>query len=238
MKNKQANKKPSVAELQEKVRKRFYEKVNEIYQARDKIKNTEKENEIIIADNLSGPTFLRYLDEAVWVEPRMFPARLLILDNITKNYDAEKFIYSVIKSLPQELNILESLPASLTHLSIRVIIHLDFTKHVNRFSGIEQFLSDLKVYGLREALGYLYENKDLKIDNQTSAKYVSGYKRIGMQFLKHSDEIQERLESTYNSIINNGGNISNLLDKLILTDTIKYGKPFGNGQKQSNYAKK
>jgi len=50
--------------------------------------------------------FLNPLDNAVWVEKRLFPSRLLSLDHIEKNNKAEKFVYSVIEFLPQELNIL------------------------------------------------------------------------------------------------------------------------------------
>jgi hypothetical protein len=138
--------------------------------------NNKKPNKRIV--------FLGKLDAAVWVEKRLFPARLMVLDEVEGVHTAQDFVVSVINSIPQTLNVIDSLPSTddprfLETAVKESIMQLEPEKIKAQYSEcphsiLEQFMSDLNIYGLREALAYLFEYPDYTVkqvlSNVTIAK--------------------------------------------------------------------
>jgi hypothetical protein len=191
--------------------------------------------------------FLRKLDSAVWVEKRLYPARLIVLDEIEGDHRAQEFVVGVIKTLPQTLNVMDSLPSTddyhfLETVALETRKQLD-TKETHEkyplcaFSTLEQFLSDLSLYGLREALAYLFEDPEYAVDERLEKLMADGYRDVGQRFLRHSRLIQKRLHETYSRFIESKGEaLPRFLDRLIVGDAVNYGDPWADGQRQENLA--
>lgn len=205
-------------------------------------KSTARAKELIIPDSIEESieeaksrrlSFLRKLDTAVWVEKRLFPSRLKVLDLVSKSHGAESFIAQVIGMLPPKLNVLDGLPDSadpelLEKLGILAHQKLDVRQGL-RFAPIETFLSDLRTYGLREALAYLFEHPQGQLDKNKEAYWMEGYRIIGRKFLEQEDTVRERLRSVP---------AGSLLGRAIQIDSIMFGGVWEDGQEQSDLGDK
>jgi len=191
--------------------------------------------------------FLGKLDSAVWVEKRLFPARLIVLDEVQGSHGAQDFIVDVIMSIPQTLNVMDSLPSTkdshfLERAALEARVQLKLEKIQAQysqcpFSILEQFMSDLNLYGLREALAYLFEYPGYTVNEGLEQFMTTGYHDIGQRFLSHSKLIQQRLKETYLKFIKSKGKpLPNIVDRLIVGDAINFNDPWADGQRQENLA--
>ncbi len=188
---------------------------------------------------------LKDLDSAVWVEKRLFPARLLVLDKLEGNHQSEDLIKKHMQALwsdeDESIFYLTRKAGKGTYdlkknLDELMIVASQKPIEISSRTWFEQFCSDLLTFGLREALAYMFENDDLEIHEQVRTITILEYKKIGEAFLRHSKEIQRILEKIYQQFLNGYGNISALLDRLIVADAIKLSNPWGDGFAQENHA--
>jgi hypothetical protein len=191
--------------------------------------------------------FLNKLDSSIWVEKRLFPERLILIDRIERNHKAQDFVVNVIESMPQTLNIMDSLPSMedrhfMEMVSLEAKSALDLHKISAQystcpFSNIEAFLSDLNVYGLREALAYLFEAPGYSIGAQFEDFMINGYHSIGKKFLQHADFIKQKLHEVHSKFVKSKGKaLSNTLDRLIVSHAIDFDDAWADGQPQTNFA--
>ena len=178
---------------------------------------------------------LKDLDSAVWVEKRLFPARLLVLDKLEKNHRAEEFVKKVMRSLLTDGDEPYDLTETLDKLMILMRNRLRVT---DPQTCLEQFCSDLLTFGLREALSYLFENEALKISQEVRKDMIQHYLKIGKAFLRRSDEVRKILEKTHKQFLRKDEDAPDPLDRLIVLDAISFGKPWGDGQRQENFGTK
>ena len=98
-------------------------------------------------------------------------------------------------------------------------------------------MSDLNLYGLREALAYLFEYPGYTISKRLEQFMVTGYHDVGQRFLFHSQLIQQRLKETYSQFIKSKGEpLPNIVDRLIVGNAINFNGPWADGQRQENLA--
>jgi len=98
-------------------------------------------------------------------------------------------------------------------------------------------MSDLNLYGLREALAYLFEYPGYTVNEGLEQFMTTGYHDIGQRFLSHSKLIQQRLKETYLKFIKSKGKpLPNIVDRLIVGDAINFNDPWADGQRQENLA--
>lgn len=190
---------------------------------------------------------LEKLDSAIWVEKRLFPTRLILLDEMMRNHDSANFIRMVINALPQELELIDRLPNS--GPDFLLILAQKTRSSLNRqsLSGgrgipatlLDQFLSDLQTYGLREALAYMFEYPKFSVSKNLQASLIAGYSSIGRNFVSHAAAIRKRVEVTHKNLkrILSAAD-SNVLDRLIIVDAVSLGGPWKDGQSQTNLSVK
>lgn len=153
--------------------------------------------------------FLRDLDSEVWVEKRLSAARLVILDEIEANSKSKKFIISVIDNISHTHTDIGYVDSALSFgLDALSIIVLKKFKHIVPDSALTQFVVDLNIFGLREALAYIFESPNCSIPIEFQQEILRGYRHIGLAFLRRSEAIKQRLESILSSI---GSGAENLL---------------------------
>lgn len=175
--------------------------------------------------------FLKILDSAVWVEKRLFPARILVLDEIESNHKSEEFVIKMINSFRTKNKDDKYLNKNLE--TVALMVKKDLKSSPDN-SILEQFLSDLDTYGLREALAYVFEYPDYDVSNDFEKFMINGYREIGQNFLKHSKRIKQRLEETCKKF--DGKPLANIIDRLIISDKISLGDVWRDGQEQINLA--
>jgi hypothetical protein len=188
--------------------------------------------------------FLRKLDSGVWIEKRLFPSRLLVLDEIEGNQKSEHFVIQIMNSLRSTDRDNDYMGKRFVEVAFMAAKRLKIPEPLptgelppNTNSALEQFLSDLKIFGLREALAYIFEDPNSVITSDFETFMTDGYYDIGRRFLHNSKLVRKRLEKTNRDFIKNDCKpVPSILDRLILVDVIEFGGPWGDGQPQTNFA--
>lgn len=174
----------------------------------------------------------------------MFTARLLVLDEIEGTHASEAFVLSIYRDTQDFWD--GPLIAPVGSLA-RVAV--DWWRECN--SGVrphtipQQFVSDLNMFGLREALGYLvnsFETFDLEMDGELAQRIVEEYQRVGTRFNARSEEVRESLKGTLQKYVERRAQapgahveIDHLVERLVLSDATRLGS-WGDGQPQNNLA--
>lgn len=141
--------------------------------------------------------FLNKLDETIWVRKRLFPFILIILDKVMEEDNAKNFIINIIKKMPNKFNILTNFPDINDPEFIEKITiqsYKDLVNNLNQakiFTVLEQFLSDLYIYGLREALAYLTVSPSYKTTSELEGYILEQYAIIGNNFLLYEEDIYD-----------------------------------------------
>jgi hypothetical protein len=100
---------------------------------------------------------------------------------------------------------------------------------------VAQFISDLRVYGLREALAYVAADEDQRLTPEFEAFVVAGYEAIGRRFLRHIDKIKARFERQAQAMA--GDMPTAIGDRLIVGEILSYDGPWKDGEQQISLAK-
>lgn len=139
---------------------------------------------------MDSQEFLAMLDSEVWIEKRLFIERLMVLDDISGADLGGALIFDVLKELghPPTSSVTA---AAYDAITIAARMGLGGT---NSNSAGQQFLCDLWVYGLREALGYLHEYPAFTVGPKLRERLQRGYAKIGALFLQHEDGVRQQLE--------------------------------------------
>lgn len=176
---------------------------------------------------LTGPELLTRLDRAVWVSKRLFPSRILALDEVESNQDSERFVKGILATVARdsERTYLQHPLKTLAVDSARKWAAA-VSSGPNRNSAFQQFLADLGMYGLREAIGYLAEYPALSLSEAEIAGFVVGYHTLGTRFLARQDEVKKNLREWLRA-----------RSPLALFDVEVAGDIWGDGQPQTNHAR-
>ncbi|MGD0088493.1 MAG: hypothetical protein ABSE73_01105 [Planctomycetota bacterium] len=175
------------------------------------------------------------LDSAVWVEKRLFPARLLVLDEIDGGNLSSALIMEVVKRLcgPESDSVYRGKNLVDLVIESRGVAGALSYGCIPR-TAVEQFVSDLNTYGLREALAYLAGEELFTPDLE--AYVISGYEAIGQRFLRHADKIKERFGRQARSTRRDGVPTA-IIDRLVVAEILSFGGPWKDGQDQRSFAK-
>jgi len=193
-------------------------------------------------DQISGTSrleFLRKLDSSVWVKKRLFPERLHSLDAIHGTPVATRFVAKVIDAIHPGANSFTLMPCRVrpTYLAeLAVRAHLE-VRSARQRSVLEQFLDDLNVFGLREALAYLFDHEKYGVAVWLEAIFIEGYRDVGTLFRENATPVHDRLNARLALFKRSQGASANLADRLIAARAVEFGGLWSDGQRQTNLSK-
>jgi hypothetical protein len=100
-------------------------------------------------------------------------------------------------------------------------------------SVLSQFVRDLQIFGLREALAYLFELRE-NVSQRVMEKMVAGYHDVGVRFNSQAAMIKAELERRYR-IARETKDISKCVDRLIMIAALDGdGDVWSDGELQNN----
>jgi hypothetical protein len=186
-------------------------------------------------------SFLKALDTKVWVKKRIFPVRLIVLDELEERIDGQAFITDVLNEilyLDTEWNAHtdQSLVTIVEQKGLpdAIIAVLQRFRNTPCDSVLTQFLSDLETFGLREALAYLFEG-DRDISDRLREMMVAEYEKIGIRFNTRSEDVRSALQEKFDDLMRHN-DISECLARLIGLSGIHDGDVWYDGYEQFNMA--
>jgi len=146
--------------------------------------------------------FLKEMDSRVWVKDRIFFTRYIALYALTELPSMLSDLNQVISIIPPATNIIDPIPKfkeekDLLRIAHLIITKLDLTKIIKEqsscpFSAVEQFFSDFQVYGLREAVAYLCEVKEISFSEKAVQNtLLDFYGFIGKTFIENLETMKE-----------------------------------------------